>query len=146
MFFIWRLQDASIISQKICLLCVVSDTSQKGCLFYVVFKTSHVHLKKDLYSVTSQIYLRKMPFYDFFKMPQIHLKKDVFHVTSLRRFKHISNKVSILWRLWYVSKMFLKGICGCSKTSNKIGRVINKIQTVKNTQEIKLFLGAMHRD
>ena len=106
---------------------VVSDTSQKRYLFYVVFKTSHVHLKKDVYSVTSQICLKKMPFYDVFQMPQIHLKKDIFHVTSLRRFKHISNKVPILWRLWYVSKMFLKGICDYSKTSDKIGRVIDKI-------------------
>ena len=125
-FHMTSLRRLNHISKNMSTLCRLWYVSKKMS-FYVVFKTSHVHLKKDLYSVMSQIYLRKMPFYDFFKMPQIHLKEDVFHVTSLRRFKHISNKVSILWRLWYVSKMFLKGICGCSKTSNKIGRVINKI-------------------
>ena len=48
----------------------LSETSQKRCLFCDVFKTS-----------------------------QIHLKKDVFFVTSLRRLKNISKKMSFVWRL-----------------------------------------------
>ena len=84
MSFLWRLKD-------------VSNTSQKRCLFCDVFKTS-----------------------------QIHLKKDVFQVTSLRRLKHISKKMFILWRLWYVSKIYLESICDYSKISHKNGFVLIK--------------------
>ena len=35
---------------------------------------------------------KKMIFCDVFKTSQIHLKKDVYSVTSLRRFKNISSK------------------------------------------------------
>ena len=44
----------------------------------------------------------------FFKTSQIPLKKDVYHATSLRRLKHILDKISILWRLWYLSKISLE--------------------------------------
>ena len=56
------------------------------------------HLK-DL-SETSQ---KRCLFCDAFITPQIHLKKDVFFVTSLRRFKYISKKMSFLWRLYHAS-------------------------------------------
>ena len=42
---------------------------------------SQKHLKRD--------------FCDVFKTFQIHLKKDVFYVTSLRCLEHISKKMSI---------------------------------------------------
>ena len=64
----------------------LSETSQKRCLFCDIFKTS-----------------------------QIHLKKDVFFVTSLRRLKNISKKMSFPWRLWDVSKTSLASIFGFSK-------------------------------
>ena len=68
----------------------LSETSQKRCLFSDVFKTS-----------------------------QIHLKKDVFCVTSLRRLEHISKKMSFPWRLWDVSKTSLASIFGFSKIRHK---------------------------
>ena len=85
----------------------LSETSQKRHLFWEVFKTSQIHLKKDVVFVTSLRRLKyiskKMFFWDIFK--QMQLKKDVFQVTSLRRLKHISKKF-ILWRLWYVWKIY----------------------------------------
>ena len=78
-----------------------------GHLDRVFFKTSQIHLKKSL-------------FYDAFKTSQIHLKKDIYHVTSLRRLKHILDKISILWRLWYLSKISLESICDCSKISTRM--------------------------
>ena len=56
----------------------------------------------------------------FFKTSQIHLKKDIYHVTSLRRLKHILDKISILWRLWYLSKISLESIYDCSKISTRM--------------------------
>ena len=68
----------------------LSETSQKRCLFCQVFKTF-----------------------------QIHLKKDVFCVTSWRRLGHISKKVSFPWRLWDASKTSLASIFGFPKTRHK---------------------------
>ena len=56
------------------------------------------HLK-DL-SETSQ---KRRLFWDVFKTSQIRLKKDVFFATSLRRLKYISKKMYFLWRLYHVS-------------------------------------------
>ena len=67
------------------------ETSQKRCLFCDVFKTS-----------------------------QIHLKKDVFFVTSLRRLKNISKKMSFPWRLWDVSKTSLASIFGFPKICHNL--------------------------
>ena len=91
--FLWRLWD-------------VSNTSQKTCLFFDVFKTSQIHLKKDVF--------------------QIHLKKDVFQVTSLRHLNHISKKMFILSCLSCVSKINLESICDYSKISHKNGLVVIK--------------------
>ena len=53
------------------------------------------HLRDPL--ETSQ---KRWLFCDALKTSQIHLKKDVFFVTSLRRLEHISKKMSFPWRLW----------------------------------------------
>ena len=68
----------------------LSETSQKGCLFCDVFKTS-----------------------------QKHFRKDVFCVASLRRLGHISTKMSFPWRLWDVSKTSLASSFGFPKIRRK---------------------------
>ena len=105
-----------------------SETSQKRHLLWDLFKTFQIHLRKY---VSSQIYL----------------KKDVFQVTSLKRLKHISEKMFILWRLWYVSKIYLESICNYSKMShkNRFVKRLNRCVDVKNTQKMKrCFLGELH--
>ena len=64
---------------------------------------------------------KRWPFCDAFKTSHIHLKKDVFFVTSLRRLEHISKKMSIPWRLWDVSKTSLTSIYDFSKIPHKNG-------------------------
>ena len=78
---------------------------------------------------------KEMTFCDIFKTYQIHLKNDVFFVTSLRRLKNILKrcicvtslrrlqriwrKMSFPWRLWDISKTSLASICDFSKISHK---------------------------
>ena len=59
---------------------------------------SDVHWERHLreFSETSQ---KRRLFLDVFKTSQIHLKKDVFFVTSIRRLRNISKKTSFVWRL-----------------------------------------------
>ena len=112
-----------------------------------VFEMSETYLHwerhlKDL-SETSQ---KRRLFWGVFKTSQIHLKKDVFFVTSLRRLKHISKKMFILWRLWYVSKINLESICDYSKISHKnVSCWRNRCVGVRSTQKMKpRFLGAIY--
>ena len=74
----------------------LSETSQKRHLFWDVFKTSQIHLKKDIFFVTSlrrlKTSLKKFLLCDFFKTSRAYLRKDVFSVTSPRRLKNISLK------------------------------------------------------
>ena len=86
---------------------------------------SDLHWEKHLKDLP-EISQKRRLFCDVFKTSQIHLKKDVFHVTSLRRLKHISKKMFILWRLWYISKISLESICDYSKISHKSGFVLIK--------------------
>ena len=92
----------------------LSETSQKRRLFWDVFKTSQIHLKKDVFLAT---FLRRLKYIS---------KKIFFQVTSLRRLKLISKKMFILWRLWYVPKIYLESICDYSKISHKNGFVLIK--------------------
>ena len=105
-------RDISKTSQKHLKRGVFFETSlrclkyiSKRCLFWDVFKTSPTHLK-----ITSQI----------------HLMKTVFQMTSLRRLKDISKEMFILWRLWYVPKIYLESICDYSKISRKNSFVLIK--------------------
>ena len=82
----------------------LSETSQKRRLFWDVFKTSQIHLKKDVFFVTS---LRR-------------LKNDVFCMMSLRRFERMSKKMSFPWHLWDVPKTSLVGIYDFSKIPHKM--------------------------
>ena len=59
-----------------------------------VFKTSQIHLKKDIFCVTSLIRLEHIS------------KKDVFSVTSLRRLKNISRKY-----FWFFKNTSQKWFC-----------------------------------
>ena len=79
---------------------------------------SDLYLERHLRDLleTSQ---KRWLFCDVFKTSQIHLKKDVFFVTSLRRLKYISRKMSFLWRPWDVSKTSLASIFGFSKITHK---------------------------
>ena len=63
-------------------------------------------------------------------------------MTSLRRLKHISKKMFILWRPWYVSKIYLESICGYSKISYKNGFVLIKWNVVFWEQCIACHLGS----
>ena len=47
--------------------------------------------------------------------------------SSLRRLKHISKKIFILWNLWYVSKIYVESICDYSKISHKNSSVLIKL-------------------
>ena len=105
------------------------ETFQKRSLFCDVFKASQIHQKmsflRSLYDVSSTSQKRCL-FCDLFKTSQIHLNNDVFYVTSLGCLKHISKKMFILWRLWYVSKIYLESICDYSKISHKNGFMLIK--------------------
>ena len=60
--------------------------------FCDIFKTSQIHLKKDVFCVTS---LRRLE----------HISKnDAFSVTSLRRLKDVSRKVFVIFQQ-YPTKM-----------------------------------------
>ena len=96
----------------------VSERPQSDLLWEIYFR--------DV-SETSQ---KRWLFYDVFKTSQIHLKKDVFFVTSLRRLKniskmmsfvwrHFSKKMSFPWRLWDVSKTSLASIFSFPKICHK---------------------------
>ena len=63
-------------------------------------------------------------------------------MTSLRRLKYISKKMFILWRPWYVSKIYVESICGYSKISHKNGFVL--IKSFRADKMKRCFLGAMH--
>ena len=63
----------------------LSETSQKTS-FCDVFKTFRIHLKNDVFFVTS---LRRFKY----------ISKHVLFVTSLRRLKYISKKMCFLWPL-----------------------------------------------
>ena len=64
---------------------------------------SNLHCERHLryFLGTSQ---KRWLFCNVFKTSQIHLIKDVFCVTSLRRLENISKKMLFPWRLWDVSK------------------------------------------
>ena len=79
------------------------ETSQKRWLFWDVFKTSQIHLKKDVFFMTSLT----------------HLKNGIFCVTCLRHLGHISKNISFPWRLWDVPKTSLASIPGFSKIPHK---------------------------
>ena len=114
----------------------LSETTQKRCIFCDVFS-------------------KKCLFCDVFKTSQKHLKKDAFSVTSLRRLDYISKKMFFPWRLWDVLKTSLASIFGFSKIRHKKYFVwfpwghdniwLNRCGTVRNTQEMKPFEGAVHR-
>ena len=63
-------------------------------------------------------------------------------MTSLRRLKYISKKMFILWRPWYVSKIYLESICGYSKISHKNGFVLIKWNVVFWEQCIACHVGS----
>ena len=63
-------------------------------------------------------------------------------MTSLRRLKYISKKMFILWRPWYVSKIYLESICGYSKISHKNGFVLIKWNVVFWEQCIAYHVGS----
>ena len=63
-------------------------------------------------------------------------------MTSLRRLKYISKKMFILWRPWYVSKIYLESICGYSKISHKNGFVLIKWNVVFWRQCIACHVGS----
>ena len=75
--------------------------------FCDVFKTSQIHLKKDVSFVTS---LRRLK----------NISKKMSFVMSLRALEHISKMMSIPWRLWNVSKTSLASICNFSKYPAKM--------------------------
>ena len=105
----------------------LSETSQKRRLFWGVFKTSQIHLKKDVFFETSLKRLKYISKKMFFLWRLKYIsKKMFFQVTSLRRLKLISRKMFILWRLWYVPKIYLESICDYSKISHKNGFVLIK--------------------
>ena len=71
------------------------EASQKRRLFCDVFKTSQIHLKKDVLFVTSLRrlkYISKKLFFlgDAFKASQTYLKKGVYSLASLIYPKNIS--------------------------------------------------------
>ena len=89
----------------------------------------------------------KRLFYDVFKTSQIHLKKDVFQVTSLGRLRHISKKIFILWRLWYVSKNISWKYLWLFKNNTQKWFLAGKINVwaLKTLRKMKRrFLWAMH--
>ena len=59
---------------------------------------SDLHWEKHLRDLSERSQKRRL-FWDVFKTSQIHLKKDVFFVTSVRRLRNISKKTSFVWRL-----------------------------------------------
>ena len=63
-----------------------------------VFEISQtdLHWEKHLKDLSETSQKRRL-FWDVFKTSQIHLKKDAFFVTSLRRLNYISKKMSFLW-------------------------------------------------
>ena len=78
-----------------------------------------VHCERHLRNF-SEISQKTWHFRDVFKTSQIHLKKDVFFVTFLRRL-YISKRMSISWRVWDVSKASFPSICDFSKIRQKYG-------------------------
>ena len=71
----------------------------KEMTFCDVFKTFQVHLKKDVFFVTSlrrrKNILKRCILCDVFKTSRVYLQKDVFSMTSLGHLKDISRKY--LW-------------------------------------------------
>ena len=88
------------------------ETSQIRWIFCDVFKTSHIHLKKDDFSVTSLRRLKniskEMSLCHVFKTSRAYLKKDVFSVTPLKRLKNISRKC--LWFFKYSPQKWFRVI------------------------------------
>ena len=86
------------------------ETSQKEMAFCNVLKTSQIHLKKDVSTVTSlrrlRNILKRCLLCDVFKTFRTHLKKDVYSVTSLGHLK-----------------ISLASICDISKIPHKNGFV-----------------------
>ena len=71
----------------------------KEMTFCDVYKTFQIHLKKDVFFVTSLRHLKNILkrciLCDVFKTSRTYLKKDVFSMTSLGHLKNISRKY--LW-------------------------------------------------
>ena len=65
---------------------------------------NQITIERDISETSLETSQKRWLFCDVFKTSQIHLRKDVFFVTSLRRLKNISKKTSFLWHLWGVSK------------------------------------------
>ena len=86
----------------------LSETSQRRYLFCDVFKTSQIHLKNDIFFVTSLTRLKC-------------ISKKMFF--SVRCLEHISKKISVLRLLWCVSKISLESVCDCPNISHKNGFV-----------------------
>ena len=75
--------------------------------FCDVFKTSQIHLKKDVFYVTS------------LRLLEQYLKKDVFSVTSLRRLRNIILQVFLVFRK-YPTKIISCHFCKVITISDKI--------------------------
>ena len=110
----------------------------KRCRFCDVFKTSQIHLKKDVFFVTSLRLLK----YISKKTSQIHLKKYVFQVTSLRRQTYLKKRClfsdvkNISWKyLWLFQNITQKWF-----RADKI--YVWALKTLKKMK--RRFLGAMH--
>ena len=129
----------------------LSETSQKRRLFWDVFKTSQIHLKKDVFFVTSLRRLRyvskKMSFLwalkdvsdtsqkicfsgDVFEASQTYLRKDVYSLTSLICLKNMS------WKYLQLFKNITKKWFRSDKTDLWVLKTPKKMK--------RRFLGAMH--
>ena len=124
---IWLLTGLNLLIIKInvYLLYLTSKVFTQPAWDVSEMSQSNLHWERHLKNL-SQTSQKRRIFCDVFKTSQIHLKKDVFFVTSLRRLKYISKKMFILWLLWYVSKIYLESICDYLKISHKNGFVLIK--------------------
>ena len=79
---------------------------------------------RRLYDI-SNTFQKRCLLSDVIRMSQIKYisEKHAFYVTFLRRLNHISNKMSVLWRLWDLSKIFPASICDFSNIPHKNGFV-----------------------
>ena len=124
---IWLLTGLNLLIIKInvYLLYLTSKVFTQPAWDVSEMSQSNLHWERHLKNL-SQTSQKRRIFCDVFKTSQIHLKKDVFFVTSLRRLKYTSKKMFILWLLWYVSKIYLESICDYLKISHKNGFVLIK--------------------